>query len=279
MNLNYNAPSSIRAFLENRGLSPLKKYGQHFLIDPAARERLLDALACPAGGLVWEVGPGLGAQTAGLLARGARVRAFEIDRAFSSILIEFFGSNRDFCLVQGDVLQTWPAAAAQDRDGPPPFFMGNLPYNIAGTLLGGLIEGGMLFTRMAVTVQKETAERLRARPGTSAYSSLSVLCAACYKVKPLCALGGAAFYPPPRVESQALLLSLREDRPALPPLFQPLVRALFGARRKTIRNNLDAWLGARAAADALAAAGLDGSLRAERLSEEDFLRLAGALCK
>ena len=112
--VNYDSPRELRAFLEGRGLGMRKKFGQNFLINPVARSRLLDALELSPGDAVWEIGPGLGAMTAGLLERGGRVTAFEIDPAFARILREFFAANTAFRLVEGDVLKTWPAATSAE---------------------------------------------------------------------------------------------------------------------------------------------------------------------
>jgi 16S rRNA (adenine1518-N6/adenine1519-N6)-dimethyltransferase len=242
--LNYDSPSSLRAFLDSRGLGMRKRLGQNFLINPAFRARLVGALDFSPGEDVWEIGPGLGAMTRELLAAGAVVRGFEIDPGFTAYLQEEFGGRPDFTLVQGDVLKTWKGEKAA------PYLLGNLPYNIAAVLLGDLIEGKRFFRRMVVTVQKEVGRRMLARPGQDDYSSFSVLVAAFYLVKSLMTMGGSAFYPPPRVDSLGLRLDLRAPVPAdtrtntldgpfsFPPLFYSLVRRLFSKRRKTVKNSL-----------------------------------------
>lgn len=264
-----------------------KKFGQNFLINGDARRRLVDALGLSPGDAVWEVGPGLGAMTAELLSRGAAVTAFEIDRGFIAALKELFSGAPLFQLVEGDALRTCAAEAEKNRAG---FFFGNLPYNIAATLIGDLLAAGILFQRQVVTVQREVARRMAAKVGSADYSGFSVLCASAYRISGLSVLKGANFYPVPQVDSQGVLLELRGDADpsAYPALFRPLVRALFSSRRKTIRNNLGALIAGRCgpgasaqdlAAAALDSAGLDGALRAERLEVGDFLRLAAELEK
>ena len=169
--LDYDSPRALRAWLDHRGLGMRKQLGQNFLINGPARRRLLDALAIEPGDRVWEIGPGLGAMTAGLLERGAEVSAFELDRGFIAALEEFFGGQRGFTLIPGDVLKTWPAAwAALGREtGATPLLLGNLPYNIATTLLADLVEKNCFFRRMVVTVQREVARRMIAKPGTPEY--------------------------------------------------------------------------------------------------------------
>jgi 16S rRNA (adenine1518-N6/adenine1519-N6)-dimethyltransferase len=253
-----------------------KRYGQNFLINPSARKKLLDALDLPPGEAVWEIGPGLGAMTAGLLERGGRVRVFEIDRGFADSLNLIFQGEKNFALVYGDALKTW-----RGEEGAA-YLAGNLPYNIAALLLADFIEGGRFFKRMVVTVQKETAGRMLAKPGSRDYSSFSVLCASAYTISPVITLKGASFYPEPRVESRGLRLDLRTDidPAAYPPLFGVLVRGLFVARRKTVKNNLEVFLGGRMgkrAEEILESCGIAPRKRAENLVLDDFTALARAL--
>jgi len=276
---NYNSAAALRAFLEQNNLGMRKKYGQNFLINPAVRGALVSALDAPAGEAVWEIGPGLGAMTLLLLEKGLAVRAFEIDSGFARLLGELFGASAHFTLVQGDVLKTWPSQP------PASYLLGNLPYNIAATLLAGFIERGQFFRRMVVTVQHEVARRMAAAPGSSAYSSFSVLCASAYIVKPLMIIKSGSFYPKPNVDSQGVFLELREDAAARlpPPVFYPLLRRLFSARRKTIKNNLSEFIASigryslTAADEALGKCGIDGGRRAEELAFEDFAALAKSI--
>lgn len=284
--LDYDSPGSLRRFMDQRGLGMQKKFGQNFLVNPDARRRLADALQASRDGTVWEVGPGLGAMTTELLDRGLRVHAFEIDRGFAQVLREKFGTDPRFTLVEGDVLKTWPAAG---QSGRPECFFGNLPYNIAATLIADFIEAGFFFSRAVVTVQKEVAQRMVARPGAEGYSSFSVLCASAYDVVPTMTLKGGSFYPIPNVDSQAVRMDLRTDRdPAdYPRLFRPLVRALFASRRKTVRNNLlsfaaSRWKGSPETLDDLVStvleqSGIKKEERAERLSVDEFAAIARAL--
>ena len=275
----YNSPSSIRAFLEERGLGVRKKWGQHFLVNPRSRALLAEALGIESGDEVWEIGPGLGAMTALLLERGARVTAFEIDPGFASLLEEFFGGGA-FTLVRGDVMKTW-----KTRGGASPFLLGNLPYTIAAALMAAMIENGRIFRRMVITVQKEVALRMAAKPGSAAYSSISVLCASAYTVRPLLDLGAASFYPRPRVDSAALVFEARGGE--TPRLFFPLTRALFAARRKTAANNLENFLSRSAilnresrrefAAAVLERCGVKPKERAENLGVQEFAALALAV--
>jgi 16S rRNA (adenine1518-N6/adenine1519-N6)-dimethyltransferase len=278
--INYNSSSALRIFLKQEGLGMLKKFGQNFLINPQVRQALVDALGAQKGDEVWEIGPGLGAMTALLLEKGLNVKAFEIDTGFIRVLKRLFLEEEGFHLIEGDVLKTWPAQSLS------PFLLGNLPYNVAATLLADLIEKGKTFSRMVVTVQKEVAIRMAASAGSQDYSSFSVLCASAYSVKPLMTIRPSSFYPQPNVDSMGVLLEKRE-KCEYPHIFYPLVRSLFASRRKTVKNNLLAFLTSRygnpsqGRADVqevcsaiLRENALTGNERAENLELEAFLSLA-----
>jgi 16S rRNA (adenine1518-N6/adenine1519-N6)-dimethyltransferase len=280
---NYNSGTALRSFLEERGLSVRKQWGQNFLINPAARKILVDELAAKEGEAVWEIGSGLGCMTHELLEKGLRLTAFEIDPGLCSVLEELFALNKNFSLVRGDVLKTWKTAERA------PFLLGNLPYTVAAMLMGNLITEACFFSRMLITVQKEVALRMAAGPGSKDYSSISVLCASAYSMKIIMTLKGASFYPAPHVDSAIVRFDRLKNAPLPHPLFYPLTRALFASRRKTIANNLQIFLArscimkikepAEAAAEALKICGLNGRERAEELSQFAIMALAEELGK
>lgn len=283
----YDSPTALKQFLDDRGMAMQKKFGQNFMVNRAHRHRLVDALKIEGGAKVWEIGPGLGAMTADILDRGAELTAFEIDRGFAEVLRDGFGGNPRFRLIEGDVLKTWPAEA--ERSHPSRLF-GNLPYNIAATIIADTISREIRFDRVVITVQKEVALRMGARPSTEDYSSFSVLCQWAYRVTQLMDLAPGSFWPRPNVVSKAVAMDRREDWPRCesPALFMSLLRALFSSRRKTIKNNLLPWLktgnridadalGERVMEEALERSGIDPLRRAETLEVEDFLRFSDAL--
>jgi 16S rRNA (adenine1518-N6/adenine1519-N6)-dimethyltransferase len=263
-----------------------KKFGQNFLINPNARKTLIDSLDAKEGDAVWEIGPGLGSMTAEMLRRGFAVKAFEIDRGFIEALKDLFKDEADFAIVAGDVLKTWKSALPA-----APYLLGNLPYNIGASILADFIEQRCFFSRIVVTVQREVAERMAAKPGSSDYSSFTVLCNMAYHVKPLMVLKGASFYPPPHVDSQGVRLELKQDVifDDYPSILTPMVRTLFSSRRKTVQNNLQTFISSGImklqgsardiAAAALDSCGISHMERAERLSLDEFTALARCLEK
>jgi 16S rRNA (adenine1518-N6/adenine1519-N6)-dimethyltransferase len=286
--INYNSTSALRTLLDEEGLGMRKKYGQNFLLSPRIRQSLTDALGAKSGDCVWEVGPGLGAMTALLLEKGFNVLAFEIDPGFIRILKRIFADEKNFSLVEGDFLKTWKEHKWKERETTP-YLLGNLPYNIAAALLADLIENRQLFSRIVVTVQKEVALRMAASAGSPDYSSFSVLCSSVYKVKPLMLISPSSFYPQPNVESMGVLLENKKTG-VYPSIYYPLVRSLFASRRKTIKNNMTAFIAScmgkfkssgisvqDVCAAVLSENGFSGMERAERLEPEAFLSLAKSI--
>ncbi|HER34721.1 MAG: ribosomal RNA small subunit methyltransferase A [Halothiobacillaceae bacterium] len=273
-----------------------KRFGQNFLVDPAVIERILAAI--PGSGDLVEIGPGLGALTLPLAARGNRVVAIEFDRDVvarlrvkadahgldSGASADAYGvdsrasaTGRRIDIVSQDALRLDLAALADDRQLTPPLtIVGNLPYNIATALITRLLvqaDQGMQLAQMVFMVQKEVGDRLAAAPGDSAYSRLSVLVAAQAEVRHLFDVPPSAFNPPPKVESSVLRITPAAT-PRVPPSdwprFERLVTAAFAQRRKTLRNNLKPLM----PGSTIEAAGIDPSLRAQALDIPAFLALA-----
>lgn len=276
----YNSPLALKAFLDENGMAMQKKFGQNFLVNADARKKIIDSLDIDENSTVWEVGPGLGSMTDEILGRGAKLTAFEIDHGFARLVRQFFENYSEkgkFELVEGDVLKTWKKYS--DEHGVAQRFFGNLPYNVAATIIADTINEGVRFDKAVVTIQKEVAQRMTAKEGTENYSSFSVLCQWAYNVKNIVDLAGGNFWPVPNVASRAVLMTKREDFPRCqnPKLFMKMLRQLFSSRRKTVRNNMLALSGSEKTDQALEKAGIKGSVRAEDLSVDMLLKLSDAL--
>lgn len=279
----YNSPAALKTFIESQGFSMQKKFGQNFLINEDARKKLVDALEVGEGVKVWEVGPGLGSMTSEILERGSDLTVFEIDKGFAGLISQFFevySKKGTFKLVEGDVLKTWKKQL--DENNLPDRFFGNLPYNIAATIIADTIENNVRFDKCVFTVQKEVAVRMCAQPGSEDYSSFSVLCNWAYDVKPLLDLTGGNFWPKPNVDSRAVVMNKKEGFPGCnnPKLFVRMQRALFSSRRKTVRNNLSGFLKNNdLTLQALSESEIDPMKRAEVLTIPQMLKLSDVIDK
>lgn len=277
----YNSPVELKNFLDENGMAMQKKFGQNFLVNKDARKKIIDNLDINEESTVWEVGSGLGAMTDEILSRGAKLNVFEIDHGFARLVREFFEDYSEkgkFSLVEGDVLKTWKKY--YNENGCPDRFFGNLPYNISATLIADTINEGVRFDKIVVTIQKEVAMRMNAKPSTQDYSSFSVLCQWAYDIKNIVDLAGGNFWPVPNVASRAVLMTKREDFPRCknPKLFMTMIRQLFSARRKTVRNNLlQLANGAENCDKVFENAQINPSARAESLDIDTLLKLSDAL--
>jgi len=162
----------------------------------------------------------------------------------------------------------------------------NIPYNITGPLLERLV--GRLdrphdppYRRLVLLVQQEVGERIRARPGSSAFSALSVRMQLLARCTSVCAVPPRCFQPPPKVMSEVVRLDplLPEERPepALSRTVEQLLRRCFAARRKMLRNTLAGLLPTAELLQLAAAAGVQLEQRPQELAPERWLALAAGL--
>ena len=227
------------------GHTARKRFGQHWLTDARVLDRLVEAAELQNGDRVLEVGPGRGALTTRLLTSAATaVHAVELDRDLVAGLQDTFGGDPKFSLREGDVL----SVPLELTDGSPAGkVVANIPYNITGPLLERLI--GRLdrpvdppYQRLVLLVQHEVAQRIRARPGHSNFSALSVRMQLLGRCRHVCPVPPRCFQPPPKVQSEVICIDPfpAEQRPS-PPLARGVERLLkmaFLSRRKMLRNTL-----------------------------------------
>jgi 16S rRNA (adenine1518-N6/adenine1519-N6)-dimethyltransferase len=262
--------ADIRAILEKRGLSPRKAFGQNFLLDHNLIRKLVDAAGVKAGDTVLEVGPGTGALTEELIERGCRVVAAEIDRGLAAHLREHFaGAGDRFTLVEGDCLADKRTLAPDiiDALGPGPFrLVSNLPYGAATPVMSVLLIDHPACEGLFVTIQREVADRLTARPGSKDYGTLSVIAQTTAEIKVIATLPPECFWPRPEVTS-AMVSLVRRERPLVEDVrgLAAFVQNLFEKRRKQ--------LGAVLGRDRAWPDGIGPTDRAESLSVEQLISL------
>ncbi|MCS6771950.1 MAG: 16S rRNA (adenine(1518)-N(6)/adenine(1519)-N(6))-dimethyltransferase RsmA [Kiritimatiellae bacterium] len=261
--------SDVRALLARLDVQPNRLLGQNFLIDANILRILLEAAdLSPADGVL-EIGPGLGALTAPLLERAGRVVAIEKDAALFAHLQATFGHHPHLTLIHADALDCDLAGLVANGLNK---VVANLPYAIGTRALVELCGAPVKPTRFAVTVQREVAERLKARPGSRDYGALSVLVQLHYAVELRKRVAPSCFYPAPSVESAIVVLLRLEGgpQPTDEQRFRSLVKECFEHRRKQMGTLVRR-------PEALARAGIEAKRRPETLSVEEWVRLADLL--
>lgn len=246
-----------------------KRFGQNFLHDQNVIARILRAVAPQPGEAFIEIGPGPGALTAPLLQKVERLHVVELDREVIPYLQARCGQDPRLIVHQADALKVDYASLTPQR---PLRLVGNLPYNISTPLLFHLLRQAEAIADMHFMLQKEVVDRMCAAPGTDDYGRLTVTLAARAECTALFRVGPGAFTPAPKVESAIVRVRPRPAPFEVPDFdaYDRVVTAAFGQRRKTLSNALKPLL----SADEIRAAGIDPTLRAERLSPAEFATLA-----
>jgi 16S rRNA (adenine1518-N6/adenine1519-N6)-dimethyltransferase len=244
-----------------------KRFGQHFLADLSVIDAIVDAIDPRPEEVLVEIGPGLGAMTAPLVARCGTMTVIELDRDLAARLRR----QPALQVVENDVLRV-DFQALSAAAGKPLRVVGNLPYNISTPILFHLLAAAGSVVDQHFMLQKEVVERICAAPDSKAYGRLSVMLQWRYAVESILDVPATAFEPPPRVESAVVrMLPLRTAAAVDSALLTELVRVAFSQRRKLLRHTLGRWLEARGHTGAF-----DVQRRAEEVPVAEYLALAAA---
>jgi 16S rRNA (adenine1518-N6/adenine1519-N6)-dimethyltransferase len=277
----------IEQLLANARIAPLKRFGQHFLIDGNLMRKLVESASVTRQDVVLEVGAGTGSLTELLLQCAGHVVAVEIDRGLQAVLRERLGDDECWSLLGQDVLATKSRVAdevlevlrhQQKELGGRILLVANLPYQVATPLLVDLLMGEMQISPLCFTVQAEVAQRLMAAAGTKEYGPVSVYLQVLGRVKRIASVPAQAFWPSPKVESMMLRVDVeRRFSAEIRAELSALVHESFGHRRKTLRWNLRRLLDEADLASVEADGRWDLGARPEQLSPADWLALAELL--
>jgi len=263
-------PLDIPALLRQFDLRPSKGLGQNFLKDNHSLQKIVHAAELRPDEAVLEIGPGLGSLTRYLSLAARSVTAVELDRKLFPALESVLKPYKNVRLVQGDILKLDPADV---MDVPGYVVVANIPYYITSAVIRHLLEAGQRPRRVVLTVQKEVAERICAKPGDMSLLALSVQVYGQPAISTI--IPAEAFYPSPKVDSAVLCIEIH-PQPVLPAeelgIFFQLTKAGFSQKRKTLRNSLAGGLRiSPAECEALlASAGIDPRRRAETLTLEEW---------
>ena len=240
-------------------IRPTKTLGQNFVIDPNTVRRIVAAAHLKPHDTVVEIGPGLGSLTLALAETGAQVTAVEIDPRLAEQLPTTFQSHApeaSLRVITKDAMHVTAEEILHTGHPAPTALVANLPYNVAVPVLLHMLDILPSLRTTVVMVQAEVADRLAATPGSRIYGVPSVKANFYGTVSRAGAIGRNVFWPAPNVD-------------------WTITDAAFAQRRKTLRAALKPLTGSGEAAEhLLKAAGIDPTLRGERLTAADYVRLA-----
>ena len=278
------APSTIRDIKERYGFKLSKSLGQNFLTDKNIIDRIVESAGIGPEDLVIEIGPGIGVITREAAKYAKKVVAVEIDSNLIPILEETLGDCDNVEVVNRDILKTDVNEIIRNcgENFSGVKVIGNLPYYITTPIIMKLLEDGVNADSITIMMQKEVADRIKAAPGTKAYGALSVAVQYYCTVEAVVNVPKDVFVPQPKVDSTVLRLRIMEEKSvelADRDVFFSCVKAGFGQRRKTLLNSLMGVenITKEEVNQALAAAGIDPSRRAETLNLEEFARLSNEI--
>jgi len=278
--------TSPRNLLKAWELKPKKHLGQNFLTDPSTARTIIARAALKPDDVVLEIGAGLGALTVPLAMAVKKVYAVEKDDQLLELLkAELLANRITNCeVIAQNILEmkldTVAAASSQNLT-----VVGNLPYGISSQILIKLIQSRSTVERAVLMFQKELAQRIGAEPGGRQYGRITAMLRYCAEIRFLADIKASVFYPPPKVDSAVIEIKFKPTTiygPHDETMLFRVIKAAFGNRRKTLKNALtaaDLQIESPIALQALSAAGIDSTRRAETLNPSEFVALSISLQK
>lgn len=269
--------ADIRRIAAEEGITPTKKFGQNFVIDPGTVKKIVTASKINSNDFVMEVGPGLGSLTLAILQAGANLTAVEIDpplaKRLPSTVKEFMPNALErFNVILKDALELNAQDVPNLANAQHFTLVANLPYNVATPIILTLLEKFNNLTSFLVMVQKEVADRLCAQPSTKTYGTPSVKLAWYGESQKAGLIGRNVFWPAPNVDSALVYFernnAIREDEQEREKVFK-IIDAAFQQRRKTLHSALKGII----SNESYDIAGIDPTRRGETLTCAEFLAL------
>ena len=273
----------IKSVMARHGVTFNKGLGQNFLVDPEVCPAMAEAAGLDENTCAIEIGPGVGVLTAELAKRAGKVLSFELDERLLPVLKETLAEFDNVEIINKDVMKADLKGIIEEKCKEMDIVVcANLPYYITSPIIMLLLESRLPLKSITVMVQKEAADRLCAEVGSRDGGAVTVAVNYYAESEKLFFVARDSFLPPPKVNSEVIRLTVREN----PPVnvkneanFFKTVKAAFSQRRKTAENSLSSGTGIKkdVIAQALAEAWLEKTVRAEKMTMEDFAKLSDIL--
>lgn len=282
------SPATINEIKNKYDIKPIKSLGQNFIIDKNIIDKIIEKSMIGKGDLVIEIGPGIGVLTAAAAEKASKVIAIEIDKKLIPILEETLSEYNNIEIINNDIMKiNFRGILEQNKEingqrikGVK--ILGNLPYYITTPIIMKILEDRVAADSITVMLQKEVADRIKAKPGSKIYGALSVAVQYYCNVVHVANVSKEVFVPRPKVDSSVIRLDLRKEKLFLlndENVFFAVVKAGFGQRRKTLLNSLTGIYGLTKdeIASIIKRSGIDPGRRAETLQLQEFAALANMI--
>ena len=267
--------ADIKQLLQEKDFRFNKQFGQNFLTDQNLLQEICDDAKID-GGVVLEVGSGAGTLTRVLSKNANKVITFEIDKHLKEILDTTLADCNNVQVIIGDIMR-YEMHEIEALCGGEFSLVANIPYYITTPLLMNFVENSQNVTSLTLTIQKEVADRLSAKPSTKDYGAITVGVCAFADVEVTRVLSRTLFYPQPNVDSAVVHIEMNRNKFDIidRKLFRKVVKSSFAMRRKTLVNNLMVGFGLdRAEAEQIIIKSeLPVGCRGEELSVEQYVKL------
>jgi len=285
----------IQQLLASAAVFPNKNFGQHFLIDLNLMRLMIDSANIGSDDIVLEVGCGTGSLTEGLAEQAGFCIAVEVDDTLAKIAKNQLAQKENVNVINTDILESKHTISdtvieaierARKKYTGRLLLVANLPYNVACPVMLNLVTGPMVADEMYVTVQKQVAERMSAKPGGGDYGVLSIFLSATGEVKTERILKPTVFWPQPLVESAMVSFVRKEDKVSRiksMELFGEVINLFMGHRRKMLKGctkfaggelvKIDNW------PEVFEQCSIDPTHRPEKLPPEDYIAIANLCCE
>jgi 16S rRNA (adenine1518-N6/adenine1519-N6)-dimethyltransferase len=274
---------TIKEILGRHGFKFSKSMGQNFLINPSVCPRMAEESGASSGVGALEIGPGIGVLTNELCKLADKVVSVELDKRLVPVLEETMADHSNFKLINADVMELdLKKVIEQEFSGLDVVVCANLPYYITSPIIMKLLEDKLPVKSITVMVQKEAADRLTAKVGSRESGAVTVAVAYYSEPELLFNVSRGSFMPAPNVDSAVIKLNVKENSQIKVKSerdFRRTVKAGFSQRRKTLSNSLASGLGVGkdVANKLIENAGLTPTIRAEKLTLQEFVNLSDCL--
>ena len=283
-----NLLEETKFIMKKYNINANKKLGQNFLIDDNTVSEIVNQSEICSSDLVIEIGPGLGTLTSRLLENAGKVIAIELDSNVLNILNDRFSLYQNFELIHNDVLKVDLKTLIEknlNSEITKCKIVANLPYYITTPIIMKLLEDDLPLESITVMVQKEVAERLTATPGEKEAGSITHIIYYYTEPSLILNVSRSSFLPAPEVDSAVIKLKLlKEPRVNVKDkkIFFEVIKSAFSLKRKTLVNcfmNSKLFKNKQEIEELLNSLNIDLKIRGEKLTIEDFARIANTITK